>query len=233
MGDPWTVQVLEPRSPEWGLEEASECSTLVEPAGQGREPHRRRGWGHVKWINTLCSWLILILRFALASVTRWRITTSSSWTTPETAEDAIRCAVTHRPDACLLAVDLPGNGVSAARRIKQRVPDTRILMMNELHRDEDLLACLRAGADGYLLKSTPAQRLPDAVLGMLAGEAVFTPAWPPASRGVPDGRQQRYLVSVPGGMVELTAREYEVLGHLRERRSTASVPRGWGSQRQP
>lgn len=141
-----------------------------------------------------------------------------------TADEAIRCAVTHRPDACLLAVDLPGNGVSAARRIKQRVPETRVLMMNGVHRDEDLLACLRAGADGYLLKSTSAERLPDAVLGMLAGEAVFSRQH--GHRLVEefrDGREQRYLVSIPGGMVELTAREYEVLGHLRERRSTASV----------
>ena len=89
------------------------------------------------------------------------------------ADDAVRLSAEHQPDVCIIAVDLPGSGVEVTRLIKQSLPDTKVVMMTGTARDEDLLEALRAGADGYLLMSTPASRLPHAIRGVTQGEAAL------------------------------------------------------------
>src|SRR4030081_935615 len=89
------------------------------------------------------------------------------------AADALHMAVAHRPDVCVIAVALPGNGIDAARQIKESLPANKIVMMTGSPSDEDLFGALRAGADGYLLMSTSASRLPHAILGVAHGEAAL------------------------------------------------------------
>ena len=141
------------------------------------------------------------------------------------AADALRMAVAERPDVCVIAVELPGNGIEAARLIKRSVPATKIVMMTASARDEDLFGALRAGADGYLLMSTSADRLPHAIRGVAHGEAALPRAL--TARLIVEFRERgagRRLV-VPGAdaEVELTAREFEVLDRLRRRERTAEI----------
>src|SRR5437588_4880955 len=89
------------------------------------------------------------------------------------AEEAVRVARLHDPDVCVVSVELPGSGIEAARRIKESLPATKIVMMTGSAHDEDLFKALRAGADGYLLMSTPASRLPHAIAGVMRGEAAL------------------------------------------------------------
>jgi DNA-binding NarL/FixJ family response regulator len=90
-----------------------------------------------------------------------------------TAEEAIAAAIRHRPVVCLLGVHMPGGGIVAADRIKAALPDTKVVMLTGSDRDEDLFASIRAGADGYLLKTMSARRLPEAIRGVLLGEAAI------------------------------------------------------------
>ena len=71
----------------------------------------------------------------------------------------MRAALAHQPDVCVVAVELPGDGIEATRRIKRALPETKIVLMTGSARDEELFEALRAGADGYLPMSTPASRL--------------------------------------------------------------------------
>jgi DNA-binding NarL/FixJ family response regulator len=89
------------------------------------------------------------------------------------ASDAHRMAVASRPEVCLLAVELPGGGIEAARLVKHSVPSTKIVMMAASPSDEDLFGSLRAGADGYLPMSTSAARLPYAIRDVADGEAAL------------------------------------------------------------
>jgi len=141
------------------------------------------------------------------------------------AAEAVRVCLAQRPDVCIVAVDLPEGGVEVARLIKRSLPDTRIVMMAATARDEDLLEALRAGADGYLLMSTPASRLPHAILGVARGEAALP-------RGMTGrlilefrdrGARRRVIVRSDKQEVELTAREFEVLERLRRREGTAEI----------
>ncbi len=89
------------------------------------------------------------------------------------AVEAVTAASEYRPDVCLLSVRMPGNGIVAAEQIGAALPATKIIMLTESERDEDLLGALRAGAVGYLLKTTSAQRLPYAIRGVMNGEAAL------------------------------------------------------------
>jgi DNA-binding NarL/FixJ family response regulator len=142
-----------------------------------------------------------------------------------TAEDALALAVAHRPDVCVLAVELPGNGIEAARLIKQAVPATKIVMMTSWPREDDLFEALRAGADGYLLMSTASSRLPHAILGVARGEAALPRAM--TARLILEFRQRgarrRLMLPAAGSEVELTAREFEVLERLRKHERTSEI----------
>ncbi len=138
---------------------------------------------------------------------------------------ALHAARVHSPDVCLLAVDLPGDGIVTAERIRELCPATKIVMLADAHRDEDMFAALRAGADGYLLKATSARRLPDAVRGVLRGEAALPR--PLVAKLIAEfrdrGRPRRLPLEVRGEVVELTAREFETLERLRHGGTTTTI----------
>jgi DNA-binding NarL/FixJ family response regulator len=89
------------------------------------------------------------------------------------AAGAIQAAVRERPDVCLLDIRMPGDGLAAAWEIAARMPQAKIVMLTVSDDDADLFAALRAGAHGYLLKTMNLRRLPDALEGVLSGEAAM------------------------------------------------------------
>lgn len=90
-----------------------------------------------------------------------------------TAPEAVGAALRHRPDVCLLDIYMPGGGIEAAAEIHAALPGTALVMLTASDSDDDLFAALRAGAAGYLPKTTAADRLAPALLGVLAGEAAL------------------------------------------------------------
>lgn len=141
------------------------------------------------------------------------------------ADAAIAAALEHRPTVCLLAVNLPGSGITAAEKLSHALPDTKVVMLTGSARDEDLFAALRAGAAGYLLKSTSPERLPKALRGVVSGEAALPR--PMTARLIEEfrnrGRRHTLALSVAGHPVELTGREFEVLAQMRKHETTAEI----------
>jgi DNA-binding NarL/FixJ family response regulator len=142
-----------------------------------------------------------------------------------TAAAAVEAACRLNPDVCLLAVQLPGDGIEATRQIRDALPETKIVMLTASERDEDLFAALRAGADGYLLKSTSPARLPHAIRGVVSGEAALPREL--TARLIREyrdrGRRGVPRLVVDGNVVELTVREFEVLQRLRKPERTAEI----------
>ena len=85
----------------------------------------------------------------------------------------VEAALREQPDICLLDVGMPGNGISAAARIAALLPRAAVVMISAARDDDTLLAALRAGAVGYLPKEMAFTRLPEALLGVLDGEAAL------------------------------------------------------------
>jgi DNA-binding NarL/FixJ family response regulator len=120
---------------------------------------------------------------------------------------------------------MPGNGIEAARKINAALPETKIVMLTVSERADDLFASLRAGADGYLLKSTSAIRLPHAIRGVMSGEAALPREM--TARLIREFRERpgrsRVPLSIAAQGVRLTPREYEVLELLRKHESTPKI----------
>jgi DNA-binding NarL/FixJ family response regulator len=140
-----------------------------------------------------------------------------------TAPEAVRLAVEQQPDVCLLDINMPGGGISAAEVIADTLPQTRIVMLTASEEDEDLFDALRVGADGYLLKDTDPERLPLALRGVLSGEAALPRQL--AARLVTQfqRRRRRPLDALRGLDVDLTEREWEVLQLIRDERPSREI----------
>jgi two-component system response regulator DesR len=92
--------------------------------------------------------------------------------------DAVVPAVLeHRPDVALLDVEMPGlDGISAAAEVRRVSPRTRILIVTTFGRPGFLRRALQSGADGFVVKDTPAAQLADAVRRVHQGLRVVDPA---------------------------------------------------------
>lgn len=92
-------------------------------------------------------------------------------------EQALRLVEKLQPDVVLMDLMMPGmDGVEATRRLLETTPHARILMLTVSEADEDLLAAIRAGARGYILKDTDADELLEAIQRVHAGQAVLSSA---------------------------------------------------------
>jgi DNA-binding NarL/FixJ family response regulator len=140
------------------------------------------------------------------------------------APSAVEAAVRERPDLCLLDIHMPGSGISAARDISARVPESAVVVLTVSRNDDDVFDALRAGASGYLLKDMDPKRLPLALKGVLHGEAALPRTL--VARLVDEfrdrGKKRRVPVLAKRGAL-LTGREWEVLDLLRTGLTTAQI----------
>jgi two-component system response regulator NreC len=124
--------------------------------------------------------------------------------------EAVRQTLSLRPDVVIMDVGMPDiNGVEATRRIIERCPDCKVLILS-MHCDSVYVReTLRAGAKGYLLKDSIDEDLVNAVRSVARGEGFLSPA---VSKTVLDDYQQH----MADPLDLLTAREREILQLLAE-----------------
>ena len=92
------------------------------------------------------------------------------------APSAVRIATAVRPAVVLMDLNLGvTSGVDAITSILAVLPETRILVLSASGEQQDVLAAVKAGASGYLVKSAGIEELVDAVRRTAAGAAVYTP----------------------------------------------------------
>jgi DNA-binding NarL/FixJ family response regulator len=151
------------------------------------------------------------------------------------ADAAVEETLRHRPSLCLLDLSMPGGGLSAARRIRDEAPETKIVILTVSPTDGDLFEALVAGASGYLLKDASADRLPAALRAVVEGEVALPRVF--ERRLIEEFRSRELGPSAPRrrfrfqrhalGSV-LTTREWEVLELIAEHLPTTVVARRLG-----
>ena len=126
-------------------------------------------------------------------------------------EEAVQVATECAPDVVLMDIRMPVmDGIEATRRL----PRQKVLILTTFGVDDYIIAALRAGASGFLLKDAPTAKVVEAVRAVAAGDAVLSPA---VTRQLLDqvGRRLPAAVSQePEGFAQLTEREREVLRML-------------------
>jgi DNA-binding NarL/FixJ family response regulator len=85
--------------------------------------------------------------------------------------------LTLAPEVVLMDIDMPGeNGITGVRMVKEADPLVSVIMYTVFEDDDKLFQCLCAGAQGYLLKKTPPDKLFDAIRDVTEGGAPLSPS---------------------------------------------------------
>jgi len=88
--------------------------------------------------------------------------------------EAVALSQQLRPDVVLMDLQMPRlNGVEAIEHLRERNPDTKVLIISTYDKDEFLFEGIKAGARGYLLKDVPAEELVQAVRAVSRGESLL------------------------------------------------------------
>ncbi|KJL47687.1 Transcriptional regulatory protein DegU [Microbacterium hydrocarbonoxydans] len=91
-------------------------------------------------------------------------------------EQALSLVEELAPDLCLMDIQMPGiDGVEATRALRTASPRTRVLIVTTFARPGYLRSALDAGASGFIVKDSPAEKLADAVRRVHAGMRVLDP----------------------------------------------------------
>ncbi|MGH8251658.1 MAG: response regulator [Steroidobacteraceae bacterium] len=139
--------------------------------------------------------------------------------------EAVEKALATKPEVALIDITMPRlSGLEAVRRIREALPDTRILVLT-VHDDEEyVLPIVRAGATGYLLKNTASAELVAAVRSLHAGRPYFGPE---ATRAMAE--QLRHPGDAPADPYQrLTPREREVFHLVVEGKASKEISRMLG-----
>jgi len=140
-------------------------------------------------------------------------------------EEAVALVERTAPDVVLLDLVMPRvDGLEAIRRIRERAPATRILVLTSFADDHTVLPAVRAGAAGYLLKDVQPPELAGAIRTVHGGEALLAPSVATMlveQLAAEDGGGAASRGDGPGH--NLTPRELEVLAELARGRANKAI----------
>ncbi len=127
-----------------------------------------------------------------------------------------------KPDLVLMDLKMPVmNGIRATRAVREKYPETYVLVLTTYDADEWVFDAIRAGAAGYLLKDSAAEDIIAAIEGTVEGKTHIDPSI--ADKLVTLVREQVQPDTTIA--VDLTVRELEVLKHIARGLTNAEIAR--------
>ena len=133
---------------------------------------------------------------------------------------AVSLAMELRPDVVLMDVEMPGgDGITAIAQLRERAPSIRCLVLTMFDLDDYVVEALRAGAAGFLLKTTDPAVLTASVRSCAAGETTLGPS---VIARLVDSYVAHPSIPAPG-LDQLTQRELDVLRSMAKGLSNAEI----------
>ncbi|HEX9855877.1 MAG TPA: response regulator transcription factor [Acidimicrobiia bacterium] len=137
-------------------------------------------------------------------------------------EEAVRMAEEHVPDVVLMDVRMPKMaGIEAARRLKDSLPTTKVVMLTVSDDEEDLFDAIKAGASGYLLKEINPDEVARAIRQIQAGQSLLSPSM--ASKLLTEFATMTKRAEERPYHPRLTEREMEVLRLVAEGKTNREI----------
>lgn len=128
-----------------------------------------------------------------------------------TADEAVALVAAQAPDVALLDISMPGGGIDAAMRIVRDHPAVRVAMLTASEADHDVMAAMKAGAIGYVLKGVSSAELLDVLRETAAGRAHVSPALAARVLAAMQAPAAPRRGGHAGGIEDLTRREEDIL----------------------
>jgi len=131
-----------------------------------------------------------------------------------------------KPDIVLMDIRMPqGDGITAAEAITadENLAHTRVIMLTTFELDDYILASIRAGASGFLVKDTEPEELIAAVRIVAAGESLLSPSVTRKLLAQVAATKPARAPQRPAALESLTEREREVLLLIGSGRSNAEI----------
>lgn len=145
----------------------------------------------------------------------------------ETGEDGIEMVLLKKPDIVLMDLGLPGiNGLEATMRIKEQLPDVKIIMLTSHEREEEVVASFGSGAVAYCLKDIEPKTLAEVIKSVATGACWIDPnVAKMALKLFPKPENANLLPSSEVNEIkgQLTERELEVLRLLVQGKSNTEI----------
>jgi DNA-binding NarL/FixJ family response regulator len=138
------------------------------------------------------------------------------------ASEAVTLAASLKPDVVLMDIGMSGmSSFEATRLIRKDRPDTRVIFVSMYDDEEYLAECVELGANGYILKDSPADQLVTAIREVHRGGSCLSPRL--LSRLVDGFRTQGHDSVRQPRFASLTKREKEILKLLAEGKSVKEI----------
>jgi DNA-binding NarL/FixJ family response regulator len=136
-------------------------------------------------------------------------------------EAAVQAAVETAPDVVMMDLNMPGlSGFDATRRLRDRAPASRVLVLTVSAEEADVVDAVLAGASGYVLKDGPIEDVIAGIQAVAAGHSLISP---PIAVTLLRRTREQARAGLATSQVELSARELEVLGLLAEGKSNTEI----------
>lgn len=136
----------------------------------------------------------------------------------DNGRSALEMVKTQKPDVVLMDVKMPRlDGIETTREMLAMYPDLKVIMITASEKEDDLFEAVKAGAQGYILKTvTDSNYMRDAIFRVAAGEAIIPPGMVPRLLGefatlANEPPAAKLPEKPPEKLNPLTKREYQVL----------------------
>lgn len=123
--------------------------------------------------------------------------------TAGSADEAVDLVEKVFPDVLLMDIQMPGGGIEATRRIVERFPVVKVVMLTVSEEEEDIFEAMKAGAKGYLPKKVEVDELVAAIRAVHRGQMVISPHVAHMVLGTPS--EEAHLTDTERSLLKLVA----------------------------
>jgi DNA-binding NarL/FixJ family response regulator len=148
----------------------------------------------------------------------------------ESAAEAVSMAAERKPAVVLMDLEMPGgSGIEATRRLAERSPDSRVVVLTVSAEEADVVEAVQAGACGYLLKDASVEEIAAGVQAAVEGDSLLSPR---VTADLLDRVREAPAPRPLPGEPKLTERERDVLRLVSQGRGNLEIAKELGISEQ-